>query len=126
MTLMPPNYWRKLPDQEYPPDSGNFASTQWKHKLADLYVLRSISKMENGEHWIHVSVSRRDRLPNWDEVVKVKNEFIGEFKEVIHMIPSKKDHVNIHSYCLHLWSPAKVDPKLELPNLQNIAWETAI
>jgi hypothetical protein len=55
--------------------------------------------------WLHVSVSRRDRLPNWEEVARVKKVFIGEERAAVHVIPKSSDHVNLHEFCLHLWSP---------------------
>lgn len=55
--------------------------------------------------WLHVSVSRSDRLPNWDELSLVKKVFIGEDRAAVHVLPKASDYVNLHEFCLHLWSP---------------------
>lgn len=63
----------------------------------------------DGEGWEHVSVSRRDRCPTWDEMCQVKAMFWGEDDCVIQYHPPKRDYVNIHPYCLHMWRPVGVD-----------------
>jgi hypothetical protein len=58
-----------------------------------------------GAGWDHVSVSLNTRCPNWREMSHVKNLFWEEYEVAIQIHVSKKDHVNIHPYCLHLWQP---------------------
>lgn len=55
------------------------------------------------EGWEHVSVSRKDRTPTWDEMCQVKNIFWGEEDAVVQIHPPKSEYVNNHPYCLHLW-----------------------
>lgn len=120
----PPTHWQKLQSLEWPPNSGNAAGIMWQHKLVpDLRVIRSKSKMSDGSEWLHVSVARPDRLPNWVEVRKVKDEFIGDSLEAYHIIPKPEDYVNVHSYCIHLWAPLGLT---KLPNLQALEFEEAI
>ena len=57
--------------------------------------------------WEHVSVSTTHRTPNWTEMCFVKNLFWNEDECVIQYHPPKKDYVNCHPYCLHLWKPLK-------------------
>ena len=59
----------------------------------------------NGEGWEHVSVSRRDRCPTWDEMCVVKSLFWSDDECVMQLHPAKADYINQHSYCLHLWRP---------------------
>jgi hypothetical protein len=54
-------------------------------------------------HWIHVSVSRRSRLPSWEDLKLVKCLFIGIEKEAIQVLPAESEYVNVHPFCLHLW-----------------------
>jgi len=62
----------------------------------------------DGEGWEHVSVSLDvDRCPTWEEMCFVKDLFWGEDDEVVQFHPKKKDYVNMHNYCLHLWKPTK-------------------
>ena len=119
----PESHWRELKPMEFPP--GNIAARSWSHKIIqDMHVMRSRSILENGEEWIHISVSRSDRLPSWVELVKIRDEFLGEMKEAYHVIPSKDDYVNVHRYCLHIWSPMNGKPCVA--NLQKLKWEYAL
>lgn len=120
----PPNHWRRLQDIIYPPGSDNKAATVWEHKIVGLRVLRSISTTKDGKQWIHVSVSRADRIPSWADLSKVKDEFIGEDQEAYQVLASSHDHVNLHSFCLHLWSP--IDGVRCVANLHDLTNESAI
>ena len=53
--------------------------------------------------WLHVSYSRRDKLPSWFDTKRVKSLFIGDDKTALSVIPSKDKFVNIRETCLHLW-----------------------
>lgn len=61
-------------------------------------------------HWIHVSVSRRSRLPSWGDLKAVKNIFIGPERKALQVLPAQSDYVNHHPYCLHLWHCLDGDP----------------
>ena len=62
----------------------------------------------NGLDWEHVSVSRPDRSPTWNEMSAVKDLFFDEDETVMQLHVPKKDHVNFHPYCLHLWKPIRL------------------
>lgn len=55
--------------------------------------------------WEHVSVSVRNRCPNWEEMCFVKDLFFEPEEAVMQLHPPKSDYVNCHPYCLHLWRP---------------------
>jgi hypothetical protein len=59
----------------------------------------------NGYHdgWEHVSVSMKNRCPNWEEMNWIKSLFWDEEDCVIQFHPPKSKHVNNHPYCLHMW-----------------------
>lgn len=59
--------------------------------------------------WEHVSVSRRDRCPTWEEMCQIKDMFWDEDDCVVQYHPPKEDWVNNHPNCLHLWRPIGVD-----------------
>jgi hypothetical protein len=123
--MNPPNHWQRDQDIEWPFGSGNKAGTFWSHKLVPgFHVIRSLSTLRSGEKWIHVSVSRRDRLPTWAELSKVKNEFMGPELEAYQVLAANKDHVNLHANCLHLWAP--VDGVRRIANLQNLEMEESL
>ena len=71
----------------------------------------------DGLGWEHVSVSRQERCPTWEEMCKVKALFWDEEDCVVQYHPPKSEYVNRHPYCLHLWRPTlerlpRPNPKL--------------
>ena len=62
-----------------------------------------------GMGWEHVSVSFNRRCPTWAEMCKVKDMFWPEDETVVQYHPKKKNYVNVHEYCLHLWRKKGVD-----------------
>ena len=75
----------------------------WINKTLGLRVIESWNKELDGKTWHHVSVSRKSRLPSYEDLCFVKKVFIGEDKTAYQIFAKKSDHVNIHPYCLHLW-----------------------
>ena len=63
----------------------------------------------DGMGWEHISVSRQDRCPTWNEMCQVKDLFWDEDDCVVQYHPPKSDYVNLHPYCLHLWRPIGVE-----------------
>lgn len=53
--------------------------------------------------WEHVSISRRDRCPTWEEMCQVKEIFWDDTDCVVQYHPPRSEYVNNHPYCLHLW-----------------------
>ena len=63
----------------------------------------------DGLGWEHVSVSRFDRTPLWDEMCRLKALFWDDQDCVVQYHPPEADYVNNHSHCLHLWRPVGVE-----------------
>lgn len=59
----------------------------------------------NGDGWDHVSVSRRDRCPTWEEMERVKRLFFKPTETAMQFHVPVDRHINVHPYCLHLWRP---------------------
>ena len=59
----------------------------------------------DGAEWEHVSVSLPDRCPTWAEMDYIKDLFWGSDQFVVQYHPPKKEQINNHQYCLHLWRP---------------------
>lgn len=59
--------------------------------------------------WEHVSVSRTDRCPTWDEMCQIKSIFWDADDCVLQYHPPESDYVNEHPFCLHLWRPIGVN-----------------
>lgn len=83
----------------YPP--GDAHNGFFVIRLMHGQVVRAIAS--NGMGWEHVSVSRADRCPTWDEMCQVKDLFWGPEDCVVQFHPPKSQYVNVHPYCLHLW-----------------------
>ena len=66
----------------------------------ELWIIAS-----NEFDWDHVSVSLKTRIPNWREMSLVKEVFWDDQDWVIQYHPPKKDYINLHPFCLHLWRP---------------------
>ncbi len=78
------------------PNKGN------KNK-AHMCVVASPMDNDVSEEWQHVSVSYPHRCPTWDEMCFVKDLFWSENDLVVQFHPVKKDYINNHKFCLHLW-----------------------
>jgi len=63
-----------------------------------------------GRRWMHLSVSRRNRLPSWEDLKLVKKVLAGPERQAIQVIPRDKEYVNIHPNCLHLFVCLDDDP----------------
>jgi len=66
----------------------------------------------DGLGWDHVSVSLKNRVPNWKEMSFIKSLFWDEDETVIQFHPKKSEYVNNHENCLHLWKSQKLDHEL--------------
>lgn len=73
--------------------------------------------VSNYDGWDHVSVSVVDseETPTWAEMCWVKDEFFDPHEVVLQYHPAKRNYVNIHPGCLHLWRPQK--DKIHTPPL---------
>jgi hypothetical protein len=67
----------------------------------------------DGGGWEHVSVSRRDVVPTWDDMDFVKRLFWSDDQAVMQLHPPRAEWVNTHARCLHLWRPTT--PGVEIP-----------
>ena len=67
----------------------------------DVLVVRA----SNGEGWDHVSVSRVDRCPWWEEMEHVRIHFFEDDETVMQLSVPRSEHLNCHPYCLHMWRP---------------------
>lgn len=84
-----------------------------------IQVVFTVQRYGDGRIWVHASACGRrgensSFLPSWDDMKRVKNDFIGEDKWAYQVFPSAKDYVNQHAYVLHLY--ALLDGKPALPD----------
>lgn len=84
-----------------------FGPDGWRlrHKHEDGSVIVSTANHEGAE-WTHASMAYRDRVPTYDELVRLKRAVWGSGGWAMQVFPPEREHVNIHPYALHLWGPA--------------------
>lgn len=51
----------------------------------------------------HVSVSRKDRYPSWEEIKAVRDKFLPNDKAAMMVLPTSEYFVNAHENCFHVW-----------------------
>lgn len=80
--------------------------------------------MINGDKFNHVSVSHENRDVTWNDLTKVRNEFLDKTAPAYHVIAPVSRHVNLHYNCFHIWQP--IGAVKEIADLNNIEWEFAL
>ena len=96
--LMPrvlPGTWKQI---EAP-----FYGTEAYVHQSGLAVIVSIDQSASSSEWLHVSCSRRGRLPSWEDLKMVKAVFVGPDKEAFQVLPPDAEYINDHPFTLHLW-----------------------
>ena len=81
-------------------------------ELPDLWIIAAGADNPEVEGWEHVSVSRRDRCPTWDEMCWVKDLFWDPDETVLQFHPPKSRYINCHPFCLHLFRDAQFPMRL--------------
>src|SRR6478609_2204141 len=76
----------------------------YRQTVGGLRVIVDSESKEDGRTWIHVSVSRKDWTPSHEDMSLVKEAFIGPDRYAYSVWAPTSLHVNIHSFCLHLWA----------------------
>jgi len=57
----------------------------------------------DGKRYIHCSISRRDEMPSYTDLDYIKSVVFGPDREAYQKFARRREHVNIHPFCLHLW-----------------------
>jgi hypothetical protein len=52
-------------------------------------------------HW-HLSISRDDRYPSWDEIRDVRYDLLPDELYFALILPPRREYVNVHPNCFHL------------------------
>lgn len=59
-----------------------------------------VSKQRAG--W-HLSVSRPERLPTWEEMRDARYALVPDEATMALLLPPKSEYVNVHDYCLQMY-----------------------
>lgn len=105
MSFHVPNQYRIRSGKVGSDDSIGNAGAFWLPPVKPLSKMAILVIASDGDGWEHVSVSFPARCPNWDEMCAVKAIFWDESDCVVQFHPPKAEHINNHSFCLHLWRP---------------------
>jgi hypothetical protein len=87
--------WRKL---DFAKDA-----CAWRH-TDGLCVIGTVSIELDGHVWAHLSASRPTRLPSWEDMVAVKEIFLGPEQKAVNVIPPRKEYVNLNRCVHHLFA----------------------
>lgn len=66
----------------------------------------------DGIEWLHASIARADRMPDYADLVALKAATFGENREAYQVFPPAARHISIHDQALHLWGRADGQPVL--------------
>lgn len=98
--------WR--PPQPYGPDGWALV-----HRDGDATVIVTAAEQDDGREWVHASIARRDRTPDYADLVLLhKAAFRDQW--AYQVFAPREHHVNIHNNALHLWG--LVDGQPVTPN----------
>jgi hypothetical protein len=75
----------------------------WVSSPIDKARMRVVASSDGG--WDHVSVSRRNRCPNWTEMEFVKRAFFLDNETAMQLHVKPIEHINCHPHTLHIWRP---------------------
>lgn len=53
--------------------------------------------------WWHLSISRPDRYPNWEEIKDARYALLPMGLTFAQILPPMNEYTNIHPNCFHLW-----------------------
>ncbi len=96
----PPPYWRDISDM-----LGWETTKAWENN--GLFVLATAGIYGDGKEWLHVSFSRKSRIPDYGDLQRVKRDFFGPDKKAVMVFPAEAEYVDIHKNCLHMFYSAE-------------------
>lgn len=95
------------PPQPYGPDGWSMVSTD-----GDGSVLVSCAEFDDGIEWVHASMTRRGRVPSYEDLCLLHRAVFGEGWAYQVFTPAA-DHVNINEHALHLWGRLDGEPAIK-------------
>lgn len=60
-------------------------------------VILSVAREQDGKRWMHLSISRPDRLPSYGDLCDAKRVFVGADRKAIQVFAPEAEHVNLHA-----------------------------
>lgn len=97
-----PSYWKESKLSIYSILTDDAEDYIKIYEFNGLRVIVSAMKYD-GNEWLHVSFSRKSRIPDYKDIQLVRKDFIGTDKKSIMVFPDEEHYVNFATTCLHLW-----------------------
>ena len=113
----PQKIWKEIPISVSLGEGAKDYIKAWRYN--GMLVMASVGIYDDKKEWLHVSVSRRSRIPTYEEMCMVKRDFFGDDKKVISVLPEREYHVNLAQNCLHLFY-SKDNPLPEFSNKKGL------
>lgn len=79
----------------------------WISSPVDSAPMRVVAS--SGEGWDHISISRKNRCPNWPEMEHAKRLFFRDDETAMQLHVPVSDHRSFHHFCLHIWRPLNAE-----------------
>ena len=77
-------------------------------RRGDIQVIFTVARYDDGRIWVHASATGVKRsgffLPTWDDMKRVKHDFIGPDRWSYQVFPAESHYVNVNPYVLHLYA----------------------
>lgn len=81
-------------------------SSAFVHKQKRLFVVASIDTLDEGNRWVHLSVSKQASQPTFMDLQMVKNHFMGQEATALQFFPAESEMVDMTD-AYHLWLPLR-------------------
>lgn len=91
-----------------------FGPDGWRFDRKDrtARIIATVAEAPDGSReWLHVSISRPDRMPEYADLTLLHRAFYGD-RWAYQVFAPPNAHVNIHPFALHLWGLLDGSPLL--------------
>jgi hypothetical protein len=95
---------------------GTFIRQEPRHPLRAIVTLDLMDEWQAGT-WLHVSVSRSNRLPTWADLVLTREEMGYADRPFVQLLPPKSHWLNMAGFCLHLFH------RVDAETVPRILWD---
>ena len=84
----------------------------------DIKILSSVEEKSDGNKWYHVSFSRADRIPSYEDMALIRDTLFRPTSVVLQVFPPREEHFNFHPHTLHLWERVTPPEERVIPDLR--------
>lgn len=86
-------------------------------RRGNIQVILSVSYQQDQRIWVHISACGRTAkktysLPSWEDMKRVKHDFVGPDRWAYQVFPSEAQYINQHPCVLHLFALLEGEPAL--------------